>query len=445
MPEAGENKKIFIVHAPEDDQGKYKGRLAHFVKFLKGALLQYQPEIRFSHDYIAGAENAEKRDFAAQADLVLLIISADFFGDPFCEEMLDELAIWRKRRGQKQVMIYFRSFSAYSKFPVLQDLPIFPKADATVENLEATLNDCFDEIANSLAAEIAAQPIQKDEKLSPEQQIAQSRTLLSALNRLNYHQQPIHFKNLTLFQAQALPAAFLVHGQLRVLGADWLIAKLLNQLPDNNPRIFRSSVDRADFNIEANGFMADVGKKLGLGAAASYEEMQEAMVNLLRNAATTIVLRFDGMRNLLASTELSAFNDFRTKFWEPLILALEAKAAHPESRLIALFVAQEEMDNCQHFEAFPPKKPTIPVRLPKVDHFDANLINEWLDNHGDILAKLPGKKPTELMLYPTRAAKIDEIIAKSQNGLPEMVLQHLCRECACDFEDILQMLAKHEA
>ena len=444
MPEA-EKIKVFILHAPEDNQGKYEGRLAHFSKFLKGAFHQNELHIRYAVDFLAGVAQDEVRQFAGEADLFLVVISADFFNDAFCLEMLEQMRIWRKRRGQKQILLYYRAFSAYKMMNELKELSVFPLSDKTVEIEEQNLDACFDEIGMAIAEQYAASPSNKPQTLSPEKQVEQSETLLKALNRLNYHKQPIHFKNLTLFQEEVLPAAFLLHGQLKVLGADWLIAKLLSQLPDGNPRIIRTSVDRADFNIEENGFMGDIGKKLGLGSAASYAEMKEGMLQLLRKSASTIVLRFDAMRNLLASTELTAFQDFRKLFWDPLVAELKIEAAHPESRLIAIFVAHEDMETCQHFDAFPPAERTMPVRLPKVAHFDAALINDWLDNHGEILAKLPGKQPKDLIQYQTRPAKIAEILSKSQNGLPEMVLQHICRECACDFEDILKMLAKHEA
>lgn len=445
MPEVAEKIKVFILHAPEDNQGKYAGRLAHFSKFLKGAFFHNELQIRYAVDFLAGVAQDEVRQFAGEADLFFAVISADFFNDGFCLEMLEQLRIWRTRRGQRQFLLYFRAFSGYKMMPDLKDLAVLPGPDETVEDEAHNLDACFDQVGTAIAQQYAANPSEKPKALSPEKQMIQSQTLLKALNRLNYHKQPVHFKNLTLFQADIQPAAFLLHGQLKVLGADWLIAKLLSQLPDGNPRIIRSSVDRADFNIEANGFMGDIGKKLGLGSAASYSEIKEGMLKLLRNAASTIVLRFDAMRNLLASTELTAFQDFRNQFWDPLAAELEAEPAHPESRLIAIFVAYEDMETCQHFEAFPPTKRTIPVRLPKVSHFDADLINDWLDNHGDVLARLPGKQPKDLIQYQTRPAKIAEILSKSQNGLPEMVLQHLCRECACDFEDILKMLAKHEA
>lgn len=433
-----------VLHAMPDCQGHYQALLEESLPYIKAGLMAHQPDLRCLGLDFAGSSEDEIREWARTADVLILLVSVHFAFDPFCQELMDELPLLRKRRGQQQMILQFRAFSYEDSFPNLLEIPRYPESGTSLEEQGPQLSKCLNGFSQMLKAALEGKSPQAKPPTDPIVIRQQHATLLKALDRLNYAQQPRHFNQKALFQQEPIPSAFLVHGHLRPLGTDWLLAKLMEKLPSQRTWILQTSVERADFNIEDNGFMSEVAERLGLSKQADYGAIKDKLLQFLKSTPLTLVLRFDGMKEMLASTILTAFEEFKQQFWQPLLQEWKANSQSFASKLIVFFVANEPLDHNPHFLDFQQAGSEGMVRLPMVDAFDAGLLENWLDDHGDLLLQLPYNQPEALLKMDSRAAKINEILSKSRDGFPELVLQHLCKECACDFEQVLKMRSIYE-
>jgi hypothetical protein len=444
MPQAEHCIEVLIRHHPDDNHypAGGKGRVAVFREFLEAALGKDGVNVRLQHELEAGREVKDVDAYEAGAHLVVFVFSKDF--------LLDDDLLMRFEAlngGTKPHAVLYLCTCPYDKM-VSPECLVVPGKDNAIDICglpeAAIFTQCAKAIAGLLKDLELAAPLSS---ITPEQVQEQQSQVLSALLELNYTQQPKEFKRCTVLTQVLLPTAFLVHGRMTYDGGKWLISRLLRDLPDRNPRIWELNAKGAHMRMDkgSNGLLYSLIPKLGLGYTADYGAIKDRLLDKLHKETGTLVIQISGVELFLLSPTLPLFEDFRTKFWEPLT---QAAQAHPEKlrcRLIFFFVAESEMDQCQHFEAYNQANPTWkPTRLQKVDAFNAALLEDWLDHKDAFLNQLPLHKPVQLIDPAARYGTIADIIQNSDNGLPEMVLQYLSRLCGCEFDDLLKMLPAHE-
>ena len=78
------------------------------------------------------------------------------------------------------------------------------------------------------------------------------------------------------------------------------------------------------------------------------------------------------------------------------------------------------------------------LQLSQIADMEAEELNTWIDQHyADLAAFDP--RPEELIQLEKRPAKIEEIIANSDQGKIEHVVKLLCEACRCDFDHLMKI------
>ena len=444
MPEAENTVKVMIRHHADDDvaQPGKKGRVTQFKEFLESALGRRPHLVRLQGDLEGGRSLADNDRFdEKEAHLTVFIFSQSLIGDDAQIERFEAL----NGRERPLAVLYLHT-CPYDGL-VNPECLMMPAADMAVDVAGKPDAVVFTEAAQAFAKLLEKVTISESApQASPEQVLEQQEQVLTALLELNYTQQPREFKRCTVLSPGMMPAAFLVHGRMTYDGGRWLVSRLLRDLPDRNPRVWELNAKGAHMSMDkgSNGILRSLTSKLGLQYSADYGQIQSKLLEKLQKETGTLVVQISGVDLFLLSPTMPLFEDFRSKFWEPFTAAAQAVPS-VKCRLILFFLAEADMDTCQHFDAFNQANPTWkPTRLQRVDAFDEALLQDWLDRRDAFLNQLPLQKPLKLIDPMERDATITEIIQNTDNGLPEMVLQYLSRLCGCEFDDLLKMLPAHE-
>lgn len=443
MPEAEHRIKVFVRHHSDDNvsQPGRRGQVTVFKEYLETALGRRPHEVRLQGDLEAGRDLEDILAFENEAHLVVFVFSQSLIGDDA------QVIRFEALNGRaKPIGILYLCTCPYDSL-VNPECLMVPSRDMAVDANPSPETVVFTNAAKALASLLDDAKITESPPLvSPEQVLEQQEQVLGALLELNYTQQPREFKRCAVLSSQAMPTAFLVHGRMTYDGGRWLVSRLLRDLPDRNPRVWELNAKGAHMSVDkaSNGILRSLTAKLGLVTSADYGQIKAKLLEKIQKESGTLVVQISGVDLFLLSPSLPLFEDFRTKFWEPLVAAAHSPAV--KCRLILFFIAESEMDTCQHFDAYNQANPTWkPTRLQRVDAFDEALLQDWLDRRDATLNQLPLQKPLKLIDPMERDAAIKEILQNTDNGLPEMVLQYLSRLCGCEFDDLLKMLPAHES
>lgn len=441
--------KALIVHHAWDDtpaQPGHVGVVSRFAQFLRVALHGCDLELKLLEGFPAGTSEDVKRDYARNAHLVVYAVSIDFILHPLCMEIVDDLGSRKASSGQKRVGILLKA-CGYEN--LLGGLTMFPNPAQPILNGGQNLDQLFTSIARDIAAQLQGavlEPAAAASSLGKEPAPVdawktQKSALARALASLNYELQPEEFEQ-AISAARHLPTAFLVHGRVPPHGDRWLRSKLLRLLPDPNPTLIEIDARGADCHLDfaRNGFLQQLaGRLFPSRASATYERIRNELYCRLLEQEVTYVIQITGVMELLLSTELSVFQDFRSRFWDPLVNDLRHEGAALRGRLILFFVAEEGLDQCRHFVPYTAGVGSPqPILLQRVDALDEALISAWLNRKAHLLTGLP--KPTALADVASRQPLVNDLLAKTKNGWPEMVLQYICRDCGCEFDEILNLI-----
>ena len=82
-------------------------------------------------------------------------------------------------------------------------------------------------------------------------------------------------------------------------------------------------------------------------------------------------------------------------------------------------------------------------RLPELQHVKESDLNDWVTDPEvrPQLAKLnPGPEKLLVLNKEKRMQHIRKILEETEDGRIDLVLERLCEECHCKYDDIIQLL-----
>ena len=250
--------------------------------------------------------------------------------------------------------------------------------------------------------------------------------LYRALLGLGYHKQAKFFMQLK--RAHDV-AALLIYG-LPEHGQRWLLNRLVVQFL---PELMNGKVATVDLRDVSQRHSVDAlwrqfGRQFGLGGRAERQAIIEQTHHCLESQ--DILLVFHGVD----STTESAMQELIAEFWLPLIGKLSGVEQFPESHKLLMFLLDYKGVTEDWTLPFVEKidlkrQPRLenPARSPRLEQFSPDELEDWLVGaYGD----LPDEVGDRI------SDKIEEIIARSDEGIPELVLDELCDYCGINWYEM---------
>ncbi|MBE7383828.1 MAG: trypsin-like peptidase domain-containing protein [Leptolyngbya sp. SIO1E4] len=259
--------------------------------------------------------------------------------------------------------------------------------------------------------------------------IIESEKLYKALLKLGYRKQVKLFRKLI---KEYSVAAILIYGSPDY-GQRWLLNRLVNHhLPKS---ITSNKYIRLDLAAKAR----HSGTKALWGSLASWVSLSrktppKEIIKYIYKLWETqnVILVFDNAQAL--TKEL--FDELMQDFWLALVAQTHELSIKGDYKLLLFLV---DHDGCvgEWSPTFVEKidttwEPKLPVRSPKLSEFSGDDLFDWLEIESDEL-------PPE---FENEEAIVEEILAESEDGIPELVLQEICERCGCDWYEELQKWLK---
>lgn len=253
-----------------------------------------------------------------------------------------------------------------------------------------------------------------------------STRLYQALLRLNYIEQAKVFRQLT---DVSQIGAFVIHGD-QDHGQRWLLNRLVNQVlltPGESP-ISIVFYPKRSWNFQA--FLREIGKQIGRNYPASIEEIVEILYNIWQRRTIVFIFRQVGTIHQGLLLELLE------KFWYELAKkATNQPVMNNQFKLLLFFVDEDGMIDTWPFvcaeHANTSWAPFVPIKFPRLTHIQSTELKNWIDHEWD---ELPAR---------VRATPVEDILLQSDEGTPQLVLEHLCSLCDCDWLEMENQWIKH--
>jgi hypothetical protein len=146
----------------------------------------------------------------------------------------------------------------------------------------------------------------------------------------------------------------------------------------------------------------------------------------------TVVLIFRGVGTIYQEL----LQDLLEKFWRELAKKARSQPVlDSSSKLLLFFVDDDGVLDTWPFECVEeistPWEPCLPVKFPRLTRIHRAELTNWLDHECDTL-------PAEL-----RDTPVEDILSQSEAGTPQLVLEHLCTLCKCDWSEMEHQWIKH--
>lgn len=249
-----------------------------------------------------------------------------------------------------------------------------------------------------------------------------SENLYSTLMKLGYRQQVRLFRQ--LIEAESV-AAFLIHGSPDY-GQRWLLNRLVVQYV---PHSLTGKVVKIDLSrkVRKNGISAlwrELGGRFGLPEERrSPSDVAEQICQCWQTQ--NVLLVFDEANCIPEDNLQELFHDFWLK------LASRARDSHSQVSQFKLLMFLVDYEGCagKWNVSFAEElnltwKADTPIRAPKIIKFSDSELMNWIEYEYD-------KLPAELTKNVDYA--VQEILNKSEDGIPELALEAICRRCGCDW------------
>ncbi|MEH2424055.1 MAG: hypothetical protein V7K48_25055 [Nostoc sp.] len=261
------------------------------------------------------------------------------------------------------------------------------------------------------------QQLQKLEKTLPSNGEELYRTLL----RLGYRSQVRLFRRLIEVESVA---AFLIHG-LPDYGQRWLLNRLVIQYVPYllTGKIVPVNVSRKVRRNDVSALWRDVAGRVGLrGKQYTPSEIAEQVCQCLQTQ--NLLLVFHEVETMPETT----FSELIDNFWLPLISKVQEQSSEASKFKLLMFLI-DYGGYVGSWKAFAEKmnsngESQTLLRTPIITEFSDNDLMDWMEAEYN---NLP----------PVLTAQVDnmvqEILANSDNGIPERVLETICIHCGCDW------------
>jgi hypothetical protein len=273
-----------------------------------------------------------------------------------------------------------------------------------------------------------ADPSQPDQSLDPSQQ------LYAALLRLDYTRQERLF--LHYVQNHRI-AAFLIHGQTDRYGQRWLLNRLLQQKGfGTTAKTLRIDLLRRTRGSDLSALWRELCGRVNLRWPQPTEAIAGRVAEWIKTQS--VVLIFDNVKDLLEV----GISDFVAHFWQPLVNTAQANPLDTPHRLL-MFLLDHDGAGPACGEPLvdasaPDWQPHRPLKLPAICAFSEHDLSIWIEVMGGTLPPPFPPLIDELMIDQT----IQEILANSDQGVPQLTLEYICAKCECNWYDKEQVWLK---
>lgn len=368
-----------------------------------------------------------------RAQIILLLLSHHFIASDDCYNIEMMRAMKRYSAGNVYLIpILLRPFewknTQFATWRVLpmNEMPIthWSERDAAfthvVENIEKVVDDLLKVNKTGDSVEDGVD----------------SNRLYNTLIRLNYSEQVRIFQQFKNEKRQV--GAFLIHGAPSY-GQGWLLNRLTKQLPGSSAAVhFKFSFERKACGRALRDLWIELAKWVGLNnpvfppGISMFQSVQQEIIQrvheLWQRQTVFVIL------SKLHEIDEEYLNKFIQGFWKPLVvLASSTISRLPENTLpprnfLVLFLVDSAdcVDAWKIALAQQPKQawePHIPINLQKLSPFPRDALHQWLEYELDTL-------PASLT--------VQNILENSGNGIPELVLEHVCSYFGYEWTDLIK-------
>ena len=206
--------------------------------------------------------------------------------------------------------------------------------------------------------------------------------------------------------------AFLIHGYDENFGQKALLTRLLRKLPElsNGRKIQRDLTGMSDIRELWGKISSEF-----FGSNTTDEQVINAILQCLETQ--NLIFIFSGLHR----TFTGFLPDLIKKFWWPIV----EKATHQKTYLLMFLVDDEGkvrksgVSLAWNFESS--KYPKDPLCLPETGKFSYNQLETWKNN------------VVQNNMVP-ESISVDELLQKSQAGVPELVYRQICDYCGLSWE-----------
>ena len=356
-----------------------------------------------------------------RADIILLLVSADFLASDYCYDIEMTRALERHETGDARVIpVIVRPVDWQdAPFGKLQALPKDAKPITKWADRDEALLDVEKGIKRTLEEIAEARRVFKG-------------NLYKALLKLGYQQQAELF--LRAIDTESA-AAFLIHG-LPEFGQRWLLNRLVGEyLPLHTvSKVVPIDFSRTARRSDVTACWREVGKRLNLSSREiTATAVADGVYHWWLNQDVIFVLH-----DVNIMPEASVQNLIE-QFWLPLIQRIQMASREESDRKLLMFLVDYEGKAAQWQLPWVEKldaswDPRKPIKPPQLQEFTNQELMNW------IVAQYRDLPP---VLTQGIDQTVDKILAESDQGIPELVLQEICKQCGCDWFEELDKWLKY--
>ncbi len=337
----------------------------------------------------------------------------------------------------------------------------FPMAEMFAYNKQPLFFYKEDDLPYQEYSQMLFELINKTEKnQAPKERSAKEKKQFAGLlSQLNYSEQPVQFQEAQLLSKQNFKSnktfAYLIKGE-EGFGQNWLYNILRQKAKD--PNVWGELEDLEDIPYEEiplsfgsvaiktnpEAIWRSLGKTLRISSMASAEQVVDDLCNT-RAKTRIIVLRFEDFGTW--TEEMG--RQFMEVFWKTLVEG----AANPSDNKTRYPIFMFLIDNTKAHPTCPitflsgssttwnPEKGII---LKELDNLSFDVVQSWLRNNRINFTSFDPK----LILTLSNSDKLNnftsEILADTEDGKPDIVLEKVSQKFNFNFFDIQDQLAENE-
>ena len=382
------------------------------------SILQRRRVIDAWHDREIEAGTDRRSEIDQQlnrADIILLLISADFLASNYCYDVEVRRAMERHEAGNARVIpVIVRPVDWQdAPFGKLQVLPKDGKPITKWDDRDEALLDVDQGIRSTLKGITEARTLFKA-------------NLYRALLKLGYRQQARLFRR--AIESESV-AAFLIHG-LPEYGQRWLLNRLVVQyLPENlNSKVVKVNLSRLARQTNVTALWRELGGRVKIrGHRLTPPEIANGVYRWW--LTQDVILVFHDVQALPEP----AVQEMIEQFWFPLTQQLQEESKGKSVCKLLMFLVDYAGKAEQWKWPFVEKldavwQPQQPIKTPKIQEFTEKELMDWLD---DQYSDLPSD------LTQSIDNKVAEILESSEGGIPELALREICEQCSLNWYEEL--------
>lgn len=253
-------------------------------------------------------------------------------------------------------------------------------------------------------------------------QVLDSDQLFRILLTLGYHKQDRLFRQLPL--NRAVTAAFLIHGSPEYCPR-WLLNRLIVRHVSSRlttRKIVKTRLTRRSRSISVEALWRELGGRVG-ASRGSPAVIAERVVQWWKTQDVILIIH-----DIHVLPEAELHNLIR-EFWSVLLEKAGNLSEQEHSHMLLMFLIDYE-DNAGETQApFIEQidanwQPHSPVRFQDLSNFSKEDLLSWVDFEFDNLPE---------GLRNLSEDTVQELLALSEDGVPELALEVLCLRCGCNW------------